>query len=176
MGEVAAALAAARRVVLVPGYGLALARGHHELRRLAEALTARGVRVEYAVHPVAGRMPGHLNALLDEAQVPHAQLVEAGDVDLTDVDVALVVGADDVVNPAARTAADSPLSGLRTLEVGRARRVVVLRGSSRPGAAGVVNELFADPATTVLTGDLRETLTRLTPAVESGLRGGTGSG
>lgn len=155
-------------MVVVPGYGLAAARAQHALRALADALEARGSRVVYVVHPVAGRLPGHLNALLDEAGVPHAQLVglEEIDADLRHTDVVLVVGAADIVNPAARTTPSSPLHGMAVLDVAGAGQVVVLKRSyDGRGYAGVANALVDEPRTTMLLGDARTSLEALLAAV-----------
>lgn len=159
--DVATLLAHAERVVVVPGYGLASARAQHGLRALADALEDRGVRVVHAIHPVAGRMPGHLNVVLDEAGVPHAQLVglEETNAGLQHSDVVLVVGAADIVNPAAGTTPSSPLYAMPVLDVARAGRVVVLkRTSDGRGYAGVDNALVHDPRTTLLLGDARASL------------------
>ncbi len=165
--EVAALLGGARRVVVVPGQGLAVAHAAHVLRGLGDALVTRGVEVRYAVHPVAGRLPGHLAGVLAEARVPAEQLVASAEVGalLPGTDVVLVVGANDVVNPAALSEPGTPLSGLAVVEAGRARRVVVLTRSLGPGFAGVANPLLADPATVVLLGDLTQTLPGLVRAV-----------
>jgi H+-translocating NAD(P) transhydrogenase subunit beta len=153
--EVALLLHGARRVVVVPGYGMAVAQAQHAVRDLARALERRGARVEYAIHPVAGRMPGHMNVLLAEADVPYEQLVEMETINPTfpDVDVAVVVGANDIVNPSARDQPGSPISGMPILEVDRARTVVVIKRSLSPGFAGVPNPLFvADNALMLLDG------------------------
>ncbi|MBC9734274.1 NAD(P)(+) transhydrogenase (Re/Si-specific) subunit beta [Nocardioides marmotae] len=167
--DVAISLGYAERVVVVPGYGLAVAQAQHTLRELVEVLTARGARVDYAIHPVAGRMPGHMNVLLAEAQVPYEQLVEMDDInpDLPHTDVVLVVGANDVVNPAARSNPDAPIYGMPILDVDQARQVVFLKRSMRPGFAGIENELLFDPRTTLLFGDAKESLTRLLAAVKA---------
>ncbi|CAN5659761.1 hypothetical protein BH11ACT8_BH11ACT8_20100 [soil metagenome] len=168
-GDVAALLGHAGTVVVVPCYGLAVAQAQHVLRELVEVLRARGATVVYAVHPVAGRMPGHLNVLLDDAGVPHEQVVELDDANarLRHTDVALVVGADDVVNPAARTTPSAPIFAMPILEVDRARRVVVLKRSLRAGFAGVGNELLLAPRTEVLLGDAKDSLTELLAAVRA---------
>jgi len=167
--DVAALLGYASRVVLVPGYGLAVAQAQHALRDLADVLTSRGVEVRYAVHPVAGRMPGHMNVLLAEADVPYDQLadLDRANSEFPSADVALVVGANDVVNPAARRPYGSPLAGMAILDVDRAASVVVLKRSRGLGYAGVENELFYDPKTSVLFGDAKESLTRLVAALRS---------
>ncbi|MDN4172013.1 NAD(P)(+) transhydrogenase (Re/Si-specific) subunit beta [Nocardioides sp. SOB77] len=167
--DVAILLGYAERVVVVPGYGLAVAQAQHTLRELVEVLAARGARVDYAIHPVAGRMPGHMNVLLAEAQVPYEQLVEMDDInpDLPHTDVVLVVGANDVVNPAARSNPAAPIYGMPILDVDQARQVVFLKRSMRPGFAGIENELLFDPRTTLLFGDAKESLTRLVAAVKA---------
>jgi len=165
--DVAIMLAYARRVVIVPGYGLAVAQAQHTVRELADALAARGVEVEYAIHPVAGRMPGHMNVLLAEANVPYERLREMEQVnpEFARTDVALVVGANDVVNPAARTVADSPIYGMPILDVDRAASVVFLKRSLRPGFAGVENPLLYDPRTSLLFGDAKASLSAVITAL-----------
>lgn len=165
---VAALLVESRRVVIVAGYGLAVAQAQHVVRALDELLRRRGVEVSYAVHAVAGRLPGHLNVLLDEANVPHGSLADLEQANLTfaGTDVVLVVGANDVVNPRARTGG-SPLSGMAILDVDRAQHVVVLKRSLRPGYAGVDNPLLAGERTTVLFGDAKDTILGLLAAVGS---------
>jgi NAD(P) transhydrogenase subunit beta len=165
---VAALLSESRRVVIVPGYGLAVAQAQHVVRGLDEVLRRRGVEVSYAVHPVAGRMPGQLNVLLAEANVPRESIddLEQAAGGFSRADVVLVVGADDVVNPAARTGGTA-LSGMPVFDVASARHVVVLKRSLRPGFAGVGNALLADEKTTVLLGDAKETVLDLLVAVRS---------
>ena len=167
--DVAVLLAYAQRVVVVPGYGLAVAQAQHTIRELADLLETRGVEVVYGIHPVAGRMPGHMNVLLAEANVPYEQLREMDDVNpqfpLTDV--VLVVGANDVVNPAARDSPGSPIYGMPILNVDEARAVVFLKRSMRPGFAGIDNALLYDPKTTMLFGDAKDTLTSLVSAVKT---------
>jgi NAD(P) transhydrogenase subunit beta len=162
-------LAYSRRVVIVPGYGLAVAQGQHAARELAELLEGRGVEVDYAIHPVAGRMPGHMNVLLAEANVPYEALKEMDEVNPTfpQTDVALVVGANDVVNPAARTDTGSPIYGMPVLDVDKAQNIVFLKRSMRPGFAGIENALLFDPKTTMLFGDAKDTLTALVAAVKN---------
>ncbi len=153
--EVALLLDGARRVVIVPGYGMAVAQAQHAVRDLARSLERRGTSVEYAIHPVAGRMPGHMNVLLAEADVPYDQLVEMETINptLSDVNVALVVGANDIVNPSARDQPGSPISGMPILEVDHARTVIVIKRSLSPGFAGVANPLFvADNALMLFCG------------------------
>jgi H+-translocating NAD(P) transhydrogenase subunit beta len=167
--DVAILLAYARRVVLVPGYGLAVAQAQHTIHELAQVLEGRGVEVVYAIHPVAGRMPGHMNVLLAEANVPYEQLHEMDQAngELRTADVALVVGANDVVNPAARTSTGSPIYGMPILDADHAQAVVFLKRSMRPGFAGIENELLFDARTTLMFGDAKESLTALIAAVKS---------
>jgi NAD(P) transhydrogenase subunit beta len=166
--DVAVLLAYARRVVVVPGYGLAVAQAQHTIRELADLLEQRGVDVGYGIHPVAGRMPGHMNVLLAEANVPYEQLREMDEVNgqLPLTDVVLVVGANDVVNPAARGSPGSPIYGMPILNVDEAQAVVFLKRSMRPGFAGIDNALLYDAKTTMLFGDAKDTLTALVAAVK----------
>jgi NAD(P) transhydrogenase subunit beta len=167
--DVAVLLGFSRRVVVVPGYGLAVAQAQHTVHELATVLESRGVDVSYAIHPVAGRMPGHMNVLLAEANVPYEQLreMETANAELRTADVALVVGANDVVNPAARTSPGAPIYGMPILDVDQAKAVVFLKRSMRPGFAGIENELLYDPRTTLLFGDAKESLTKLVSAVKN---------
>ncbi len=167
--DVAILLGYAQRVIIVPGYGLAVAQAQHTLRDLVDELQSRGVKVDYAIHPVAGRMPGHMNVLLAEAQVPYEQLREMDDIngDFKSTDVVLVVGANDVVNPAARTTPSAPIYGMPILNADEAQRVIFLKRSMRPGFAGIENELLYDPRTTLLFGDARDSLTKLLAAVKN---------
>ncbi len=167
--DVAILLGYARKVVIVPGYGLAVAQAQHTLRELAELLEARGVEVLYGIHPVAGRMPGHMNVLLAEANVPYEVLKEMEEVnpELKTADVALVVGANDVVNPAAKSTPGAPIYGMPILEVGEAQQVVFLKRSMRPGFAGIENELLYDPKTMLLFGDAKASLTAVVSAVKT---------
>ena len=167
--DVAILLGYADRVIIVPGYGLAVAQAQHTLRELVELLQSRGTRVDYAIHPVAGRMPGHMNVLLAEAQVPYEQLVEMDEIngEFKHTDVVLVVGANDVVNPAARTTPSAPIYGMPILDVDQAQQVVFLKRSMRPGFAGIENELLFDPKTTLLFGDAKESLTKLLSAAKA---------
>src|SRR6185312_9529628 len=155
--DVAVMLAYADRVIIVPGYGLAVAQAQHAVRELADELEKRGVDVKYAIHPVAGRMPGHMNVLLAEANVPYDQLVEMDEInpEFERTDVALVIGANDVTNPDARANAGSPIYGMPILDVDKAQTVVVLKRSMRPGFAGVDNPLYTLPNTQMLFGDAR---------------------
>jgi NAD(P) transhydrogenase subunit beta len=167
--DVAILLGYAQRVIIVPGYGLAVAQGQHTAAELAQALESRGIDVEFAIHPVAGRMPGHMNVLLAEANVPYESLKEMSEVngDFKQADVALVVGANDVVNPAAKTTPGSPIFGMPILEAGDARQVVFLKRSMRPGFAGIENDLLYQPQTTLLFGDAKESLTKVLTAVKA---------
>lgn len=167
--DVAILLGYAQRVIIVPGYGLAVAQGQHTAAELAQALESRGIDVEFAIHPVAGRMPGHMNVLLAEANVPYESLKEMSEVngDFKQADVALVVGANDVVNPAAKTTPGSPIFGMPILEAGDARQVVFLKRSMRPGFAGIENDLLYEPQTTLLFGDAKESLTKVLTAVKA---------
>ncbi len=167
--DVAILLAYAHRVIIVPGYGLAVAQAQHTLRELVDVLGERGIKVDYAIHPVAGRMPGHMNVLLAEAQVPYEQLKEMDDInsEFKQTDVALVVGANDVVNPAAKTTPGAPIYGMPILDVDEAQQVVFLKRSMRPGFAGIENELLFEPRTTLLFGDAKDTLGRLLSAVKA---------
>jgi NAD(P) transhydrogenase subunit beta len=167
--DVAVMLAYARRVVIVPGYGLAVAQAQHTIRELADHLESRGVDVRYAIHPVAGRMPGHMNVLLAEADVPYTQLYEMDDIndEFPRTDVSLVIGANDVVNPAAKNTPGSPIYGMPVLNVDQSSAVVVLKRSMNTGFAGIENELFYDPKTTMLFGDAKESIMRLIGAVKA---------
>jgi proton-translocating NAD(P)+ transhydrogenase subunit beta len=167
--DVAILLGYAQKVIVVPGYGLAVAQAQHTLRELVDVLGARGVQVDYAIHPVAGRMPGHMNVLLAEAQVPYEQLREMDDIngEFKQTDVALVVGANDVVNPAAQTTPGAPIYGMPILHADEAQQVVFLKRSMRPGFAGIDNELLFDPKTTLLFGDAKESLGKVLSAVKS---------
>jgi H+-translocating NAD(P) transhydrogenase subunit beta len=166
--DIGTMLAYSRSVVIVPGYGLAVAQAQHAVRELADLLEKRGVEVQYAIHPVAGRMPGHMNVLLAEANVPYEQLKEMDEVNgqFRNTDVALVVGANDVVNPAARSSPGSPIYGMPILNVDESKNVVFLKRSMRPGFAGIDNELLYDPKTIMLFGDAKDSLNRLVAAVK----------
>ena len=167
--DVAIMLAYAKRVVIVPGYGMAVAQAQHNVRELADELEKRGVDVKYAIHPVAGRMPGHMNVLLAEANVPYDQLVEMDEInpEFERTDVALVIGANDVTNPDARANRASPIYGMPILDVDKASNVVVLKRSMRPGFAGVDNPLYTEPQTQMLFGDARESVVKLAQAVKN---------
>ncbi|HET7385554.1 MAG TPA: NAD(P)(+) transhydrogenase (Re/Si-specific) subunit beta [Pedococcus sp.] len=167
--DVAILLGYANKVIVVPGYGLAVAQAQHTLRELVDVLGARGIAVDYAIHPVAGRMPGHMNVLLAEAQVPYEQLKEMDDIngEFKQTDVVLVVGANDVVNPAAKTTPGAPIYGMPILAADEAQQVVFLKRSMRPGFAGIENELLFDPKTTLLFGDAKDSLGKLLSAVKA---------
>jgi NAD(P) transhydrogenase subunit beta len=167
--DLATLLAYSQRVIIVPGYGLAVAQAQHAVRELAELLEKRGVDVEYAIHPVAGRMPGHMNVLLAEANVPYEQLKEMDEINdqFKDADVVLVVGANDVVNPAARSSPGSPIYGMPILNADKAKNIVFMKRSMRPGFAGIDNELMFDPKTIMFFGDAKDSLTKLVQAVKA---------
>jgi NAD(P) transhydrogenase subunit beta len=167
--DVAVMLAYAHKVVIVPGYGMAVAQAQHDVRALADLLEARGVEVTYAIHPVAGRMPGHMNVLLAEANVPYPALKEMDDAnsEFPRTDVSLVIGANDVVNPDARSNAGSPIYGMPILNVDESKAVIVLKRSMNPGFAGIDNPLFVEPNTMMLFGDAKESVAKLTTAVKA---------
>ncbi len=167
--DIAILLGYARKVVIVPGYGLAVAQAQHTIRELVDLLESRGVQVFYAIHPVAGRMPGHMNVLLAEANVPYEQLkeMEQANPEFASTDVAVVVGANDVVNPAARDQAGSPIYGMPILNVDEATNVVFMKRSLRPGFAGIDNALLYHPKTTLLFGDAKDSLTKLVTAIKN---------
>jgi len=167
--DVAILLGYAQRVIIVPGYGLAVAQAQHTLRELVDLLSSRGVDVDYAIHPVAGRMPGHMNVLLAEAQVPYEQLKEMDDIngEFKQADVVLVVGANDVVNPAARSTPGAPIYGMPILHADHAKQVVFMKRSMRPGFAGIENELLFDPKTSLLFGDAKDSMSKLLNAVKA---------
>jgi NAD(P) transhydrogenase subunit beta len=167
--DVAVMLAYAHKVVFVPGYGMAVAQAQHDVHTLANLLEARGVEVSYAIHPVAGRMPGHMNVLLAEANVPYPQLkeMEEANPEFARTDVALVIGANDVVNPDARSNSGSPIYGMPILNVDNAQQVVVLKRSMNPGFAGIENPLFLNPKTVMLFGDAKESIEKLTASVKA---------
>jgi NAD(P) transhydrogenase subunit beta len=167
--DVAIMLGFASKVILVPGYGLAVAQAQSTLRELADLLSEKGIEVDYAIHPVAGRMPGHMNVLLAEANVPYEQLKEMDEInpEFSSTDVVLVVGANDVVNPAARTDTSAPIYGMPILNVDQAQQVVFLKRSMRPGFAGIENEILYDPKTTLLFGDAKDSLTKVVAALKT---------
>ena len=166
--DTAILLSYAEKVIIVPGYGLAVAQAQHQVRELADLLQERGVEVKYAIHPVAGRMPGHMNVLLAEANVPYDQLFEMDEInhEFATTDVSLVIGANDVVNPAARHDKTSPIYGMPILDVDHSRTVIFLKRSLRPGYSGVQNELFFSPKTRMLFGDAKDTVTALISEVK----------
>jgi NAD(P) transhydrogenase subunit beta len=167
--DIAIMLGFSSRVVIIPGYGLAVAQGQHVLRELAELLESKGIEVFYAIHPVAGRMPGHMNVLLAEANVPYEQLLEMDEAnsELATADVALVVGANDTVNPAATDDPTSPIYGMPIIHADLAENVVFLKRSMRPGFAGIENDLLYNPKTTLVFGDAKDTLTKMVAAVKA---------
>ena len=167
--DVAELLTTADRVVIIPGYGMAVAQAQHKVRELYDQLTKRGIDVRFAIHPVAGRMPGHMNVLLAEAEIPYDALVEMDDInpDLPQTDVALVVGANDVVNPAARHDKSSPIYGMPIIDVDRCKAVVVVKRSMSPGFAGIDNPLFYDPKTSMLFADAKQALEDVSAALKA---------
>jgi NAD(P) transhydrogenase subunit beta len=167
--DVAVMLAYAQKVVVVPGYGMAVAQAQHDVRALADLLEEKGVEVTYAIHPVAGRMPGHMNVLLAEANVPYPALKEMDEAnaEFPRTDVSLVIGANDVVNPDARENRSSPIYGMPILNVDESKAVVVLKRSMNPGFAGIDNPLFVEPNTMMLFGDAKESVAKLTAAVKT---------
>jgi NAD(P) transhydrogenase subunit beta len=167
--DAAIQLAYAQRVIIVPGYGMAVAQAQHQVRELAELIEKRGGEVKYAVHPVAGRMPGHMNVLLAEANVPYDRLYDMDEIngEFPQTDVALVIGANDVVNPAAREDKSSPIYGMPILDVDRAKSVIVLKRGMATGFAGIENALFHAPATSMLFGDAKSSLTKLISEVKT---------
>jgi len=167
--DAALQLAYAKLVIVVPGYGMAVAQAQHQVRELATLIEKHGGEVKYAIHPVAGRMPGHMNVLLAEADVPYDRLYDMDEIndEFERADVGLVIGANDVVNPAARTDKGSPIYGMPILNVDKAHSIIVLKRSMNPGFAGIENELFYDPKTSMLFGDAKTSLTRLVAAVKN---------
>ena len=167
--DVAILLNYARRVVIVPGFGLAVAQAQHTVRELADLMISKGIDVAYGIHPVAGRMPGHMNVLLAEANVPYDQLEEMDEINPTfsQTDVAIVIGANDVVNPAAENTPGCPIYGMPILKVSNAANVIFLKRSMRPGFAGIENELLYDPKTILLFGDAKASLTKVVSALKA---------
>ena len=167
--DAALQLAYAKLVIVVPGYGMAVAQAQHQVRELATLIEKHGGEVKYAIHPVAGRMPGHMNVLLAEADVPYDRLYDMDEIndEFERADVGLVIGANDVVNPAARTDKGSPIYGMPILNVDKAHSIIVLKRSMNPGFAGIENELFYDAKTSMLFGDVKTSLTRLVAAVKN---------
>ena len=167
--DAALQLAYAKLVIVVPGYGMAVAQAQHQVRELATLIEKHGGEVKYAIHPVAGRMPGHMNVLLAEADVPYDRLYDMDEIndEFERADVGLVIGANDVVNPAARTDKGSPIYGMPILNVDKAHSIIVLKRSMNPGFAGIENELFYDAKTSMLFGDAKTSLTRLVAAVKN---------
>jgi H+-translocating NAD(P) transhydrogenase subunit beta len=167
--EAAAILLAANKVVIVPGYGMAVAQAQHKVRELYDALTKKGVDVRFAIHPVAGRMPGHMNVLLAEADIPYDRLIEMDEIngDFPQTDVALIIGANDVTNPAARTDQSSPIFGMPILDVDKAHTVMVIKRGMSPGFAGIDNPLFYNPKTVMLFGDAKASIDQLIADVKT---------
>jgi proton-translocating NAD(P)+ transhydrogenase subunit beta len=168
--EAAAILTAANKVVVVPGYGMAVAQAQHKVRELYDALTKRGVDVRFAIHPVAGRMPGHMNVLLAEADIPYDRLMDMDEIngDFPQTDVALVIGANDVTNPAARNDASSPIYGMPILDVDKARTVMVIKRGMSPGFAGIDNPLYYLDRTLMLFGDAKSFVNNLVREMSGG--------
>ncbi len=167
--DAAEVLRAARSVIVIPGYGMAVSQAQHAVRELAQVLEGNGATVRYAIHPVAGRMPGHMNVLLAEADVPYDKLFDLDDIndDFGTTDVALVVGANDVVNPAAKSNPGSPIFGMPVFDVEKAQTAIVLKRSMNPGFAGIENELFVAPKTMMVLGDAKKTITSMTASLKS---------
>jgi NAD(P) transhydrogenase subunit beta len=166
--DAAIALAYADQVVIVPGYGMAVAQAQHAVKEMATELERKGVKVQYAIHPVAGRMPGHMNVLLAEADVPYEQLREMDEInpEMPQTDVALVIGANDVTNPAAKENPDSPIYGMPIIEVDQAHQAIVLKRSMNPGFAGIDNDLFYEEKTSMLFGDAKASVGEVTAALD----------
>jgi NAD(P) transhydrogenase subunit beta len=166
--DAASLLYLAEKIIIVPGYGMAVAQAQHTVRELADLLAKKGVDVKYAIHPVAGRMPGHMNVLLAEANVPYDQLFDLDQInpDFERADVALVIGANDVVNPAARSDKASPIYGMPILDADKAQHVIVIKRSMNPGFAGIDNQLYYEPRTSMLFGDAKGAVSKLVEAVK----------
>jgi NAD(P) transhydrogenase subunit beta len=167
--DAAVQLAYARSVIVIPGYGMAVAQAQHQVRELAELIEKRGGEVKFAIHPVAGRMPGHMNVLLAEANIAYDKLFDMDEIngEFGRADVALVIGANDVVNPAARNDPSSPIHGMPILNADQAQSIIVLKRSMNPGFAGIENELFYNPKCSILFGDAKSSLTKLVGAVKT---------
>ena len=167
--EAAGILAAASKVVVVPGYGMAVAQAQHKVRELYDALSKRGIDVRFAIHPVAGRMPGHMNVLLAEADVPYDRLMEMDDIngDFPQTDVSLIIGANDVTNPAAKTDKASPIYGMPVLDVERSHTVMVIKRSMNPGFAGIDNPLYYMDQTLMLFGDAKAFVSNIVKELSS---------
>ena len=150
-------------MIVVPGYGMAVAQAQHVVREIADKLEKNGTTVKYAIHPVAGRMPGHMNVLLAEADIPYDRLIDMDEInpEFPETDVSLVIGANDVVNPAAKTDMSSPIYGMPILEVEQSKQVIVLKRSMNPGFAGIDNALFVHPNTMMVFGDAKQTLSKI---------------
>jgi NAD(P) transhydrogenase subunit beta len=161
--EIAMVMDAAQKIIIVPGYGMAVAQAQHVVRDLANYLIEKGKAILYGIHPVAGRMPGHMNVLLAEANIPYEQLMDLEHInpEFEDCDVALVLGANDVINPAARSDVDSPIYGMPILNVDNSKMVIVVKRSMRPGFAGIQNKLFGYDNTAMVFGDVKEVLSQL---------------
>jgi len=168
--DAASILMSVNKVVIVPGYGMAVAQAQHAVRELADLLAARGVEVKYAIHPVAGRMPGHMNVLLAEANVPYDQLYDLDQIndEFPRADVALVIGANDVVNPAARTDTASPIYGMPILDADKSQHVIVIKRSLNPGFAGIDNPIYYEPRTMMLFGDAKSAVAKVITAMKDG--------
>ena len=166
--DAAIVLGYARSVIFVPGYGLAVSQAQHNIRELATLLQERGIQVKYAIHPVAGRMPGHMNVLLAEANVPYEQLYDIDQInsEFENTDIAVIIGANDVVNPAAKNTPGSPIYGMPVLNVDNAKNVLVLKRGLNPGFAGIENEIFFDSKTMMLFGDAKKSIMNLIEKIQ----------
>ncbi|MEN6367443.1 MAG: NAD(P)(+) transhydrogenase (Re/Si-specific) subunit beta, partial [Thermoguttaceae bacterium] len=166
--DAAQIMSTARLVVIIPGYGMAVAQAQHRVRELYDALTKEGVEVKFAIHPVAGRMPGHMNVLLAEAEIPYDKLIEMDEInpEMPEADAALIIGANDVVNPAARHDKNSPIYGMPIIDADKAKTVFVIKRSMNPGFAGIENELFFADNTLMLFGDAKAMLTSIVQALK----------